>query len=194
LPDAKGNLTPAEQADLANLMLALGLNPKARKDVAKLVRQHADDPRVKKFVDQFKDVTDDPAPVDPKPVDPKDKPLTQAQLDERFAEEEGKRREREAKAQRESSRQRLVESGRFTADTMKELDKFIEDNGYENLSYDHAATLYAAEKPPENQRPTIGSSRVWEMPTDKEYLKNPKKAALNAAYKVVDELRGTRRA
>lgn len=189
MPDAQGKLTAAEQAELADLVLALGHNPKTRRDVAKLVRAHADDPRVKKFVASFSDVSDSPA-------DPKAAPITRGDLDDRLAEDEGRRREAAAKRDREQSRQRLVESGRFTAEAMTGLDRFIADNGYDNLSYDHAATLYAAENPPQTARQTIGSSHAWEMPgtSDPEWRKNPRKKALNEAYKVVDEIRGTRRA
>lgn len=187
MPDANGKLTPSENAELADLMIALGKSPKARKDVAKLVRQHADDPRVKKFVESFSDVTDENPPAE-------DRPLTQRQLDARLAEDEGRRLAAAAQRERGSQRQELVESGRYTDDAVKGLDKFIADNGYENLSYAQASVLYAHENPPTNPRPTIGSSKQWTMPGDAEWRKDPKKTALNEAYKIVDELRGTRRA
>lgn len=185
MPDAQGNLTPAEAAELASLMIRLGKNPKSRKDVARIVRANADDPLVKKFVESFSDVKDE---------DPKDKPLTAKELDERLAEDEGKRRAAAAQREREASRQKLVESGRYTDESMKGLDKFIADNGYENLSYAQAATLYASENPPTSGHPTIGASKQWEMPTGKDWVADPRKKALSEAYKFVDELRGTRRA
>ena len=180
-------LTDAQKAELADLMLALGHNPKSRKEVAKLIRAHADDPRVKAFVPSFADVKDDPAAADPD-----DRPMTRKELKAALAEDEGVRREESEKRERAGQRQRLVESGRFTEEAMKGLDTFMQEHGYSN--YDHAAVIYAHENPPANARPTIGNEKTWQMPGDAEWRKDPKKRALQEAYKVVDELRGTRRA
>ena len=180
--------TPAQQAELADLIQALGgSGSKTRKQIAKLVREHADDPRVKPFLGRFPDI-----PAEEVTADPDDKPLTRKELAAALAEDEGKRREESEKRARAAQRQKLVESGRFTEEAMTGLDTFMKENGYEN--YDHAAVIYAHENPPANARPTIGNEKTWQMPGDAEWRKDPKKRALQEAYKVVDELRGTRRA
>lgn len=181
-------LTPAQQAQLSDLMLALGAKgAKTRKQIAALVRENADDPRVKPFLNEFPDIAAEAAAVDPD-----DKPMSRKELTAALAEDEGRRREDAAKRERGAQRQKLVESGRFTEEAMTGLDAFMKENGYEN--YEHGAVLYAHENPPANSRPTIGSSKQWSMPDSAEYRKDPKKAALNKAYEVVGELRGTQRA
>lgn len=176
------DLTPAQQAELADLMLALGHSPKGRKQIAQLVREHADNPKIAQFIPNFSDIPAD----DPPPADPKLKPLTQADLDAQFEAREGRRRAASEKQLQTEARQELLDSGRFTTESIKGLDSFMEDNGYSNV--EHAAVIYAHQNPPERQAPTIGNSRTWELPGG-DIRKDPKKYALNAAYQVVDELR-----
>ena len=186
MPDANGKLTPQEQAELADLAVALAHNPETRGVVAEAVRKiGAKDKRVAGFVASFDDVN----PAMPKVADdPKKKPLPAGDLDERFAAEEGKRRVASDKAQRAATRQMLLDSQRFTETSMTKLEEFMEANGYEN--YEHAAILYAHENPP-TVRPQTGASHGWQMPAG-DVLKDPRKTALDKAYVVVDEIRRAR--
>ena len=178
-------LTAEDKAELANLALALAHSPD-RAVVAELVRKYgAKDPRIAPFVNSFADVVPGQNPT---PPDPKKKVVTESDLDERFAAEEGKRRLAAEKRNKETVREELIESGRFTADTIKKLDEFMDANGYDN--YEHAAILYAHENPP-TARPNTGASHGWEMPTG-DVLKDPRKTALMKGYQVVDELRRVR--
>lgn len=183
-------LTAEQQAQLADLALTLAHgNPASRKAFAATVREAAKDPslapHVQPFLDDLKD-TIDPVPA---VVDPKTRPLTQADLDARLQEDEGKRRTARENEAQQQQRQTLIDSGRFTADSMTKLESFMEENGYSN--YEHAAVIYAHQNPPEQGRPTIGASHVWEMPKG-DVIKDPKKTALNRAYQVVDEIRRAR--
>ena len=183
MPDKNGKLTAQEQAELADLAIALAHNPETRGDVAALVRKAAADKRVAGFVSSFDDVKPATPKTQPEP-DPKLKPLTQADLDTRLAEDEGKRRTAREQEAQTAERQTLLESGRFTAESIKKLDEFMEQNGYSN--YEHAAIIFAHQNPPTGQRPTIGS-KVWTMPAG-DVVKDPRKTALNKAYQVVDEI------
>lgn len=191
MPNPDGTLTAVEQGELSALTINLHrASPKSRKKLAEAIKQAHDDnpafrPHLQKYLDQVKGDLDEPANLD-------DKPMTRREFSAAMAEDEGKRRENDAKRERVNQRQRLVESGKYTEESIKGLDAFAEEHGYTN--YDHAAVLYAHENPPDAGRPTIGSAKQWEMPGGPEWRKNPRKMALNEAYKVVDELRGNRRA
>ena len=104
-------LTAEDKAELANLALALAHSPD-RAVVAELVRKYgAKDPRIAPFVNSFADVVPGQQP-NPQP-DPKKKIVTEGELDERFAAEEGKRRLAAEKRNGELVRE-LIVSGRVT--------------------------------------------------------------------------------
>jgi hypothetical protein len=188
MPTKDGKLTTAEQAELSALLYNINNSgKKGRKALKAAIEAAADEntafaPHLKPYLDHFKDVTDDVQALDAKP-------MTRAEIDALFEEREGKRRADEEKTLRASERQKLLDDGRFTAETIKGLDEFVTKNGYDNLSIDDAATLYAHNSPP-STRPVIGQTdKMWELPKDKTLLSNPRRAGLQKAYAVVDEMR-----
>lgn len=192
MPDATGKLTLTEQADLANLAMTINrAGPKARKALAVAIKTaHDDNPAIaaslKPYLDTMKDALADEKPAK---VDEEEKPLTLKALREVLDEDEGKRRTLEAKSAREASRAKLVEDGRFTAESIKGFDEFVKQNGYEDMPVEHATILYAHEHPP-TSRPTIGAAeKTWQLPKNKDLLANPRKAGLEKAYQVVEEMR-----
>lgn len=195
MPTRDGKLTPAEQAQLASLSWNINhAGPKGRSALARAIKTAMDEnekfaPHLKPFLEQMKDVQLDDAPP-PKPGEGDDKtPLTMKALDDVLTEREGKRRLDAEKERQKAARQKMIDDGRFTAESIKGLDEFIERNGYQALDIEHAAILYSHENPPE-PRGVIGQGdRIWELPRDKELLANPRKAGLKRAMKVVDEMR-----
>lgn len=183
-----GKLTPAEQAELSVLLMNINnAGKRGRKALALAIKEAAEEnpafaPHLKPYMAQMQDVLDEKPPEKPE-----DKPLTRKELEAWNEEQEGKRRVETEKEQQAAARQKLLAAGRFDAESIKGLDSFMEKHGYTNV--DHAAILYAHENPP-TARSTAGQSdRIWELPRDKELLKDPKRAGLKRAYQVVDEMR-----
>lgn len=188
-------LTPAQQAQLADLALSLAHgSPETRRSLLATMKVEASKSKalaasLAPFIaDTEKLVAAAPLVSDDAP-DPKAKPATVGDIEAMLAADEGKRRKANSDAAETAARQRLIDEGRFTAETIKGLDAFMEESGYSSV--EDAAILYAAKNPPASGRPQISSSRAWDMPSG-DWAKDPKKTALNEAYKVVDELRGRR--
>jgi len=109
--------------------------------------------------------------------------------------EKEKRTEQEnrAKNRRANARKKLVD------ELGEDVVKAIEEGPlkkYPHLDYDDAAKLHRAEDGPvqaNSSRPDMQrSGRIWEFPDLPGLMANPEKAALDAAYGVIDELRGKR--
>lgn len=162
------------------------LNPQAMKDLAELTIAMANNPATRDtFTEMVGKVTKPGAYTFPD-VEAKKGATAAARLAAK-EELEAERAERD-KAQRladmNAQRAKLINSGKFTDETIKSLETFMTAKGYG--SYDDAAILYAHENPPATPRPDIATAGQFEMPSLKDW-NNPRKTALAEAYKYVDE-------
>lgn len=135
-----------------------------------------------------------------KEVDPNYRPPADVQLAD-FKDQTKREREEEkirAQAERDQekharAREKLIESGKYTEDQVKEIEEKVM-NRYGLRDYDAATKLYAADLAP--QRPSnaqkMRHGQIWEFPDLPGLLQDPAKAASDAAYSVIDELRGNR--
>jgi hypothetical protein len=168
-------MAPNQQTllELGNLALKLAGNPKTRRQFLKQVKE----------------------------VDPNYRAPADVQLEE-FKEETKREREEERirynaqvqQARSGQARQKLISDGRYTEDQVKEIEEKVMKR-YGLHDYEAASKLYAADleptKPSNNQRGRHG--QIWEFPDLPGLLQNPEKAASDAAYAVIDELRSGRR-
>lgn len=116
-------------------------------------------------------------------------------IDQRFQtiEEKMAKREQDAETKRvqdrlASEREALI--GQYNEDQIKAIEKIMLDRGLS--SYEDAAILYAHFNPP--TRPDIGGrpQQSFELPSDKDWLTNPKKKAVSTAFDVIDEIKRKR--
>jgi hypothetical protein len=135
-----------------------------------------------------------------KQVDPNYRLPADVQLED-FKEQQAREREEEkirAKAERDErrrteQRQKLIDSGRYTEEQVGEIEeKVMKKFGLND--FEAGAKLYAADLKPQNPTNTNQQrhGRIWEFPNLPGLLENPDKAANDAAYAVIDELRGAR--
>jgi hypothetical protein len=105
-------------------------------------------------------------------------------------EKDEERKQRSAQA-RARQRAKLVET--HGEDAVKEIEEKIVKK-YPNIDLDDAAKIYAMEDGPARPSPSRPEAsrhgQIWEFPDIPGLLQNPDKAAQNAAYAVIDELRG----
>ncbi len=99
----------------------------------------------------------------------------------------------EVSAARENQqRAKLLEHGRYSEDQVKEIETVM--NKYGLRDYEAGSKLYAADtapaRPSNRDRPRHG--QIWEFPDLPGLLQNPEKAANDAAYAVLDEMRAGR--
>lgn len=157
------------EKDLAALLLKLSGNPKTRLHTLRMI----------------------------KAVDPNYRIPADVQLEEYKAQVAREKENDKITAQAEKSRERQ------TAQRAKLLDKYTEDQikeieaGMSKVGlgdYEAGAKLYAADMTPakasNNNRPRHG--QIWEFPDLPGLLQNPEKAATDAAYAVLDEMRAGR--
>jgi hypothetical protein len=152
-------------AEIGQLALKLRHNPKTKREFTKLVKQVA--PEIS-FPDA--DVED---------------------LREEFNAQREKDKEDRAN---EQLRQALADSrakiaANYDENQIKEIEDVMVKKGL--ASYEDAAVLYAHQQPvvrPDPLRPQVS----LELPTDDNWLKNPKKMALNSAYDVIQEFQRKR--
>lgn len=175
----KRQLTPQEMADLSNMFFELSHDPKTRPYVAKLVEH--------KFPDRAASFTD-----------VKQQNEMQALRNE-IAQRDQLAKANEMQRALDQQRDKLIESGRYTADQAKEIKGIIDRHGG-TLDYNQAAVLYAHENPavnPADAPPLPGRMDArWEFPTVpgrdgkpipfNDFVKDPNAAAHNAAYAVID--------
>jgi hypothetical protein len=99
-------------------------------------------------------------------------------------------RNRRAANGRANQRKKLVDT--HGEDIVKEIEEKIVKK-YPNIDLDDAAKLYASEDGParpSGSRPESRPGSLWEFPDLPGLMQNPDKAAQNAAYAVIDEMRG----
>ena len=198
MPNKDGTLTAMEQANIANLAVNINrASAKSRQALAQAAKIAAEtNPQFKAAIQPWLDgdLKDALAEEQPKSEPkPEDKPLTRAEVQALLAEEEGTRRANSAKADHAAARQKLLDDGRFTADSIKALDSYIEDNGYQSLPIEHAVVLFQNDHPTPAQRPVTGAGdNMWQLPKAKDLLANPRKTGLERAYQVVDEMQRRR--
>jgi hypothetical protein len=133
-----------------------------------------------------------------KKVDPNYRPPADFQLEE-FKQQTRQEREQEKLAAQtakvneklEAQRKKLVDSGKYTEDQIKEIETKVMTK-YGLSDYDAGAKLYSADFAPKrpDDRPRAG--RIWEFPDLPGLFENTEKAANDAAYAVIDELRAGR--
>jgi len=162
-----------------------------REEVFKLLDKIAKDPVAKK------DFLRAARKVEPEWQAPVDVAVDELR-DEIRAEREADRLARETErsnAALEAKRRGIVE--RYGEDAVKIIeDDIMKRHG--TADYDLAARIYAAEQPPpDRERRDQDASRhgaIWRMPEIdlKAYNDNPKLAARDAAYKLIDEFRKAR--
>lgn len=116
-------------------------------------------------------------------------------VESRLAEIELKRQTERSNAELERKRAALAE--RYGADAVKSIEDGIMTK-YGIADYELAGRVYAAEQPPPDRErrdhEVARHGATWEMPQINlaEYMANPKKAALNEAYRVIDEFKARR--
>jgi hypothetical protein len=167
-------LDPNTAQALGELMHKLAHNPKTRKSVAKMVKE-VDPDRAAAFTD----------------IELDDK--VEALREEFTAKEDARQRE-EVTRKLEAQRKGLLAKG-YTEDQVKEIEEKVMPR-YGISDYDAASVLWANENPP--AQPTPGEKRSngthWEFPMFEQYASDPRKASLDRAHEVIDELRaGSRR-
>ena len=152
-------------AEIGQLALKLRHNPKTKRAFTKLVKEVA--PEIS-FPDA--DIED-----------------VEERVNERFE-------ALKAEQEREQVKQALLESRKKISDNydekqIKEIEDVMVAKGLS--SYEDAAVLYAHQSPtvrPDPLRPNVS----LELPSDENWLKNPKKMALNTAFDVIQEFQRKR--
>lgn len=165
-------LNPQAQAELADMMLALAHNPKTRTEVARLAKTAG-------------------LPVTFNDVEASDAALAVAGkvAEQAIAKDRETQRTEAIKRQTETARADLVASGRFTAETIKELEGFMTERGIG--SYEDGAILYNHANPPATTH-SQSASMLWEMPKG-DWLTDTKGTARREAHKVIAEITSARR-
>jgi hypothetical protein len=116
-----------------------------------------------------------------------------AALERKMADKELQGQITEARAQQNKDKKGLVDSGRYSAEQITDIENLMTARGYH--SYKDAAILYDADHPPESPRHEYPSA-TWEFPTvegkdgkmipfDK-FKKDPIGESRNAAMRVID--------
>jgi hypothetical protein len=168
-------LPPMEMVRLANMMHTLAHNPATREIVAEAVNRV--DPN---FAGKaFQDVA-----------------LNRrfAALEKKITDKDIEKQVKEAVASQQRDRKQLEDAGR-TKEEIEDIEKLMNARGYH--SYRDASVLYDAEKPRPAQHYEANSA-TWEFPSVttrdgkgsvpfKDFQKDSKTAAYNAAYRVIDE-------
>jgi hypothetical protein len=120
-------------------------------------------------------------------------------LEKKFADKEMQGQINEARAAQAKDKKGLVDSGRYSAEQIADIENLMTARGYH--SYKDAAVLYDAEHPPEPKGHEYPSS-TWEFPTVQgkdgkmipfeQFKKDPIGESRNAAMRVIDTFkRGT---
>jgi hypothetical protein len=175
--------SPQQAAELAEMMVTLGRNPKTRPQVAKLVREAG----INLPPDTFAD------------VDAVNAAEATKNLDQRIEDKitgtfEARDRKTAADATMSAlnrQRQDLIDDGGYTEEFVKDkLEPWMQERGI--TSYEDAAILYAAKHPDPTPHPHQSTKGIWEMPAG-DILKDPRTFARKAAYEAVADLMRQRR-
>lgn len=166
-------LDPKAQAELADMMLALAHNPKTRAKIAAAAKEAG-------------------IPVTFNDIEASDAALAAAgkAAKDEIEKDREERRKDDVKRRTESDRAQLISSGRFTDETIKELDTFMAENGIGN--YSQGVILYNHEHPPSASHAEIANGHLWEMPKG-DWVKDTKGTARREAHKVIAEIAAARR-
>ena len=161
------------QAELADMMLALAHNPKTRPLIARAAKEAG-------LPVTFNDVAQTEAATAAA------REAAKGVLTEDRAEQD--RQALQGRLARD--RAELVSSGRFTEDSVKQLDAYMQANGIGD--YKHGAVLYAHDNPAADRHAEIGNSRLWEMPKG-DWIKDPHGTARKTAHQAIGEIIAARR-
>lgn len=117
-------------------------------------------------------------------------------LEKKFEEKELKKQVDEAIAGQQRDRQALVDSGKYSAEQLADIEKLMTARGYH--SYKDGAILYDSEHPAPPQLAETPTA-TWEFPTVEgrdgkmipfdQFKKDPIAASKNAAYRVIDQFK-----
>lgn len=162
------DLSPQQKEQLAELMYNIGNNPKTRKQTLKAIKEIDPDAR-------FSDLEAEDL---------------RQEIEEKFSEQEQLRLGREAQERQQRQRDSLVSSGRYSEEDLPKIEETMQKYGI--TDYEAGAKLYGADVEPARPTPEI-KGRVWEMPSFEGLKENPQTWGRKEAYKVIDELRSTRR-
>jgi hypothetical protein len=108
-------------------------------------------------------------------------------------------KERDTENQNRAKNRRAKQRKDLVDELGEDVVKAIEDGPlkkYPHIDYTDAAKLYRSEDGPAmvGHRPeTQKAGRIWEFPDLPGLMANPEKAAMDAAYSVIDELRAGKR-
>lgn len=166
-------LDPKAQAELADMMLALAHNPKTRSTIAKAAKEAG-------IPVTFNDVEASNAALE----------AAGSVAKKAIEDDRAERHREEIKRQTESARASLVSSGRFTAETVKELDAFMAERGIGN--YEDGAVLYNHAHPAAQTNGDIAQGHIWEMPRG-DWITDTKGTARREAHKAIADIAAARR-
>ena len=109
-------------------------------------------------------------------------------------------KEKQTEAENRAKNQRTRQRKGLVDELGEDVVKAIEEGPlkkYPHLTYEDAAKLYRADDGPamvNSTRPEHQKAgRIWEFPDLPGLMANPEKAAMDAAYSVIDELRAGKR-
>jgi hypothetical protein len=114
-----------------------------------------------------------------------------SEMNARLEQEKLERENARILAQQEAEKLRVLE--RYTPEQVADMEKTVmEKHGLS--SYELAAKIYGADlKPATPANAPSPHGTTWDMPTDKELLKDPARWARKAAQQAIDELNQRRR-
>jgi len=167
-------LHPQTAGELADLMMKLSGNPKTRQRLLSMVKE-----------------------VQPNYRAPADVQLAEFKEQTRIEREKERadwQKQQLANA-RAKQRNHLIESGRYDEQQVKEIEEKVMKH-YGLGDYEAAAKIYASDTAPAKPREgdlKYRHGKIWEFPDLPGLMQNPEKAALDAAYSVIDELRAGKR-
>lgn len=162
----------ADRDQLADLIAKISSDPRTRKTVIKAIKEVEPNWQVPADV-----IADD----------------LREETDAKLAEIRQEAESRRIRDDLERKRRRVAD--KYGEDAVQAIEKDImQKHGI--ADYDLAARVYAAEQPPpdrerrDQESPRHGATFQVPQIDLNEYMRNPRKAALDEAYRVVDEFRG----
>lgn len=172
-------IPPMETLRLAQFLRAAAHNPETRAQVAEIALK-----------------------IDPNGVG---KAFTDVGLERRFnalekklADRDLEKQIKDAVAVQQAEKTALKKERGFSDEQIADIEKTMQAKGI--YSYRDGAILYEADHPPPPEEAPAGGSAMWEFPTVmtrdgkgqvpfKDFQKDPKSAAYNAAYRVIDDFK-----
>lgn len=155
-------------------------------NLALKIRHHKDPAKRRQFVALIKDV----APNLTFPDVEQEERIEKLISDDREARQKEKDDLAKSELTTRLAEGRAALASRYSEEQIKEIEQVMLKRGLDN--YEDAAILYAHYNPP--VRPTTSRPQLrFELPSNKDWLSNPKKMALDTAYDVIDEIRNKAR-